>query len=91
MTNRMNENEVEKVVGGGYWDNGVYWRNAWPEIQSGYLALRNYPAWDDSNEIAQINQGEWFVVNTDRWSGDFVWARYCGMEGWVNSNYCGWE
>jgi hypothetical protein len=92
MTNasRINNEALVNVAGGDYWDGDTYWTDAWATVASGYLALRSYPDYDDSNEILAISNGEGFEVDTDTWCGVYVWARARGCEGWVNSEYCTW-
>ena len=88
--NRINNEALVNVAGGDYWDGDTYWTDAWATVASGYLALRSYPDYDDSNEILAISNGEGFEVDTDTWCGVYVWARARGCEGWVNSEYCTW-
>ena len=49
--------------------------------------VRTLPKYDDSNIIAQINDGTVFEVTDDKTSSDYIWAKYSGMTGWVNKNY----
>ena len=56
-------------------------------VAAGYLALRNYPATDESNEIFHIANGTPFKINIERCSGEFVFAYIDGKEGWVNGNF----
>ena len=53
MTNasRINNEALVNVAGGDYWDGDTYWTDAWATVASGYLALRSYPDYDDSNEL----------------------------------------
>ena len=43
--------------------------------------------WDDRNIIAQIQNGTVFQIMKKRRHGDYVWAYFNGMEGWVNKKY----
>ena len=91
MKNKLNEDLLEKVVGGGSCPQSNL-RLATPRVESGtYLALRTQPAWDDSNEIAQITNGERFYVDVMRivsGSGyNYYWADYNGTWGWVNTSF----
>ena len=52
-----------------------------------YLALRSQASYSDSNEIAKLMKGTQFEVKPGKTQGSYVWARYNGIEGWVNSQY----
>ena len=57
-------------------------------VQSGYLALRNAKAYDDANEIGQLNTGD--TVQVQDSSGSTYWYVYSsrlGKSGYVNKNY----
>ena len=81
---------LENVTGGNGYPQGEL-HVATPRIQSGYLAVRSEPAWDDSNEIAQIQMGERFYVDVKKTANGsgytFYWANYNGIWGWVNASY----
>lgn len=66
------------------------WRPVRCSVQSGYLALRSHPSYNYNNELCAIYNGENFVAASNITSGAYVWARYNGYEGWVNSNYIIW-
>ena len=85
----MNEN-LEQVTGGNDGMERGTWKDVTASVSSGYLALRNYPSYDDANEIAQIQNGEAFRAYSGKWSGSYVWAYARGMEGWVNADYIIW-
>lgn len=56
-------------------------------VQKGYLALRNAKAFDSSNEIGQMNNGEsvWAMeTNGTYW---YVYSPSLGMYGYTNSSY----
>lgn len=56
-------------------------------VQKGYLALRNAKAFDSSNEIGQMNNGEsvWAMeTNGTYW---YVYSPSLGMYGYTNSGY----
>lgn len=58
------------------------------KVKSGYLALRNAKAYDDSNEIGQLYTGDTVEVKDS--SGDTYWYVYSsklGKSGYVNKNY----
>ena len=57
-------------------------------VASGYLALRNAKAYDDANEIGQLNTGD--TVQVQDSSGSTYWYVYSsrlGKSGYVNKNY----
>jgi len=91
LTGKLNEDLLEKVVGGGNCHQSNL-HLATPRVKSGtYLALRNQPAWDDSNEIAQIYSGTKFYVDITRTASGsgytYYWANYNGIWGWVNTSF----
>ena len=53
-----------------------------------FLALRNAPAYSDSNIIGKLYNGD-EVIMTDRWSGEYVrvYSPDYDCYGWVNGNY----
>ena len=58
------------------------------KVKSGYLALRNAKAYDDANEIGQLNNGD--TVQVQDSSGSTYWYVYVpklGKEGYVDKNY----
>ena len=58
------------------------------KVKSGYLALRNAKAYDDANEIGQLNNGD--TVQVQDSSGSTYWYVYSsrlGKSGYVNKNY----
>lgn len=86
----MNLEELKDVTGGndGMGING--WVTVKANVKSGYLALRNFPSYDEKNEIASIYNGEYFKAYRPKTSGVYVWAAAKGCEGWVNSDYVIW-
>ena len=91
LTGKLNEDLLEKVVGGGSCPQSNL-HLATPRVESGtYLALRTQPASDDSNEIAQITNGERFYVDVMRIASgsgyNYYWAYYNGIWGWVNTSF----
>ena len=57
-------------------------------VDSGYLALRNAKAFDASNELGKIMNGEpVFVTQTPNEQYWYVYAPTLGMWGYVNSDY----
>ncbi len=85
---KIKNDELNTVNGGNDGFTNPNWRTAFCCVESGYLAIRSYASYDDSNELASINQGEVFSVDTSRWSGSYVWANYNGIQGWVNADFC---
>ena len=82
------DDQMLEVVNGGYGGPiKLKWRKVRCKVQTGYLALRTLPKYDDSNIIAQINDKTVFEVTDDKTSGDYIWAKYSGVTGWVNKNY----
>ncbi|MDO4519325.1 MAG: SH3 domain-containing protein [Eubacteriales bacterium] len=57
-------------------------------VQSGYLALRTAPAYDDSNEIGKLYSGDQ-VEATGGYSGKYLWvySSKLGKSGYVNGDY----
>ena len=87
MTNEIKLENLENVSGGNDGMGNGYWCDVAASVSTGYLALRNYPSYDERNEIAAIQNGEAFRVFTGKRSGDYIWAYARGLEGWVNENY----
>ena len=57
-------------------------------VATGYLALRNAKAYDVSNEIGKIQNGEAvYVMTTPNETYWYVYAPTLGMYGYTNSNY----
>lgn len=71
-------------------NSGANWKPVRCSVQSGYLALRSHPSYNYNNELCAIYNGTNFVAASNIYSGSYVWARYNGIEGWVNSNYIIW-
>ena len=69
-------------------ENTGYEAMATVRVESGYLALRNYPAYDYSNEIGKLYNGDTvYVISTpysDYW---WVYSPSLNREGYVNCNY----
>ena len=85
---RMNDSVLANISGGNDGMGSVDpWKEVVANVAAGYLALRNYPATDESNEIFHISNGTPFKINIERRSGEFVFACIDGKEGWVNGNF----
>ena len=57
-------------------------------VDTGYLALRTAPAYDEANEIGELYNGDSVEITGGR-SGNYVWVyspKY-GCSGYVNSNF----
>ena len=88
---KLTESDLENAAGGNGWPQGEL-HLAQPEVEGGgYLAVRSYPSWDDSNEIAQIWPGNRFYVDVQKMASgsgyNFYWANYNGIWGWVNAGH----
>jgi hypothetical protein len=88
--NKINETELTNVAGGNG-APGQCLHLAQPCVQSGYLALRSQPCWDDCNEIGQIYPGNRFYVDLNQCASGsgytYYMANYNGCCGWVNASY----
>ena len=84
--NKINETNLEDVAGGNG-APGQCLHLAQPCVQSGYLALRTQPCYNDANEIAQIYPGNRFYVDLNQCSCGYYMANYNGCCGWVNASY----
>ncbi len=56
-------------------------------LQKGYLALRNAKAFDSSNEIGQMNNGDYVWAMETGGSYWYVYSPSLGMYGYTNSAY----
>ena len=89
----ITEEELKNIAGGNDGLPSGYdgsWRVVC-NLQSGWLALRTAPAYDYSNEIGQLYNGD-SVQITGGYSGNgyvYVYAPRLGMSGWVNAGYIG--
>ena len=74
----------------GYVDNRyIYNSGLWTvKVEKGYLALRNKPAYNDSNEIGQLNTGDTVQVkdtsDSNYW---YVYSPLLDKTGYVDKNY----
>lgn len=65
------------------------WRTYSVKVDSGYLALRTYPSYDEANEIAELYTGD-VVSVIDASSNSSYWKVVSSTHhqtGWVNKNY----
>lgn len=56
-------------------------------VQTGYLALRNAKAFDSSNEIGKINNGDYVWAIDTSGTYWYVYSPSLGMYGYTNSSY----
>lgn len=56
-------------------------------VQKGYLALRNAKAFDSSNEIGQMNNGDYVWAIETSGTYWYVYSPSLGMYGYTNSSY----
>ena len=56
--NKINVENLENVAGGNDGMRYGSWRDVCASVATGYLALRNYPSYDERNEIAAIQNGD---------------------------------
>lgn len=77
-------------------DNRIFGRAAAPNshlgqyyvsVQKGYLALRNAKAFDSSNEIGQMNNGDYVWAIETGGTYWYVYSPSLGMYGYTNSGY----
>ena len=59
------------------------------KVDSGYLALRRDTAYDQSNEIGQLNNGDRVEIEGSGAAGSyvFVYSPKYGCNGWVNAGF----
>ena len=79
---KLDDQMLEDVNGGYGGPIKLKWRKVRCKVQTGYLALRTLPKYDDSNIIGQITNGTVFEVTDEKNSGDYIWAKYSGVTGW---------
>ena len=79
---KMNDNVLADISGGNDGMGSVDpRREVVANVAAGYLALRNYPPTDESNEIFHISTGPPFEINIERGSGEVVLAYTNSQEG----------
>ena len=84
---KLDEMDLEKVTGGN--DGAVYynWVSVKASVQTGYLALRSWPEYNDDNILERINNGVGFLACYDQQDGEYILGCYNSTQGWVNRNY----
>ncbi len=88
----MNNEELKGVDGGKAEGNGWYMTVA---VQSGYLALRPSPVWDQYHELAQMPNGATVFTYGEITNGtglngtpcQYRWVMYNGQGGWANAAF----
>ncbi|MBR0398664.1 MAG: hypothetical protein IJI10_10405 [Eubacterium sp.] len=87
--NKMNAQELEQVTGGNDGYIQASWRWVTVTGTKNYLAIRNEAAYDSSNEIGALHNGDRIQIRDDLRNGAYVWAyaSQLNLEGWVNGNY----
>ncbi len=88
----INNDELEKVDGGS--SKGRSWEMR-VHVDSGYLALRPQPRWDQYNELAQMPNGATVVTYGEITNGtglngtpcQYRYVYYYGQGGWANAAF----
>ena len=92
-TKKLSQEELTEVNGGVSNNIDLSALGSWSWVTvsgvKNYLALRNAPAYDEKNEIAQLHNGDRIQIRNDIKSGAYVWAYASSVnkEGWVNASY----
>ncbi len=81
---KLSIEKLEEVAGG---QSSSKWKEAVVKGTTYYLALRSQAAYDDSNEIGKLHNGDVIKVRPDIKSSVYIWANALGKEGWVNGDY----
>lgn len=84
---KLNLESLTDVTGGNVGAEPYEWVPAVAKLKMGYLAIRNYPSYDDSNIIGKIPNGSKFKICPGMTSHGYVWAEFNGIQGWVNQDY----
>jgi hypothetical protein len=86
----MNEQELETAAGGTETNSLLHGTGYYMTVQveKNYLALRTYPEYNDSNEIARLYTGDQveFVRKCDS-TYIYVYDPKTGQYGYTNCNY----
>ena len=88
----VSEEELKSIAGGIDGWHGLYDDGPWKTVcflQTGWLALRTYPAYDYSNEIGQLYNGDFVQLCGNGSDNGYVWvySPKLNKSGWVNSNF----
>ena len=87
---KLNDQDLDNITGGvsgrGLTAGGISGEGLAADGVSG-SGLTGWRWVSARNEIAKIVDGTAFQIKSDQTAGDYVYARFDGMEGWVNSKY----
>ena len=91
--NMMTEDELKEVTGGAQGWSGLY-QGPWKTVcnlQTGWLALRTAPAYDYTNEIGQLYNGDSVQICGNSSGNGYIWvySPKLNMSGWVNQKFIG--
>lgn len=89
---KVNEEELAEVAGGVDGNHGSFygpWRTV-RNLKKGWLALRTAPAYDYSNEIGHLYNGDDVQIRGNS-VGDYTWvySPKLNKSGYVNRNFIG--
>ncbi len=84
---KMSDQDLEQIAGGVGGPDEPGWKWAMANVDTGYMALRAFPVYDQRNEKAKIVSGTAFQIKPDQTDGEYVYACFNGEKGWVNSKY----
>ena len=81
--------ELGQIAGGAKKASNEVWVNRLVAETKNFLAIRTAPAYDDSNIIGKLYNGDRVMLLLDKQKGSYVWIRSdkLNKEGWVNVNY----
>ncbi len=89
----LTESELNEITGGAPGKQGLYegpWKTVC-NLQTGWLAIRTAPAYDYTNEIGQLYNGDavQIIGNSSGNGYIWVWSPKLNVSGWVNQNFIG--
>ena len=81
----VSEEELKSIAGGIDGWHGLYDDGPWKTV----CFLRTYPAYDYSNEIGQLYNGDFVQICGNGSDNGYVWvySPKLNKSGWVNSNF----
>ena len=90
---KIDMENLEEIVGGQDGKVGL-WEGPWKTVmnlKTGYLAIRTQPAYDDSNIIGELYNGESVQITGNGTDNGYiwVWSPKVNKSGWVNSSFIG--
>ena len=83
---KMNDLDLMNVAGGVGTAGELKWKWVMSDPGEGYLALRSDPSVSADNEVARLVSGTAFQIQPDNTNGEYVYAYFNGMNGWVDFN-----